>query len=108
MKHLPGTPDIAFPGRKKAIFVHGCFWHGHENCKLATVPKTRSEFWIEKIAANRDRDTRKVDSLRKLGWESIVVWQCELKSPLKLLSRLRHAIGKKKSQKPESEVSDLD
>jgi len=93
VKSLPGTPDIVLPSRKKVIFVHGCFWHGHESCKLATVPKTRVTFWCEKISSNRSRDARKVEALKLLGWNSIVVWQCELRNPDAVLARLRNAIG---------------
>ena len=74
---LPGTPDICFPGRKKAIFVHGCFWHRHPGCRRASTPKTRTSFWSEKFAQNVARDRRKVTELRRLGWEALVVWECQ-------------------------------
>jgi DNA mismatch endonuclease, patch repair protein len=76
-KHLPGRPDIVFRNRRKAIFVHGCFWHRHEGCKLATLPKTRTKFWSDKLDGNRRRDGRNLELLRVLGWEALVVWQCE-------------------------------
>jgi DNA mismatch endonuclease (patch repair protein) len=75
---LPGRPDIVFPSRRKAIFVHGCFWHRHTACRLATVPKTRQDFWLPKFAANVARDKAKEAALRAAGWEVLVVWQCEL------------------------------
>ncbi|HEX9703048.1 MAG TPA: very short patch repair endonuclease, partial [Rhodospirillales bacterium] len=79
-KSLPGTPDIAFTGRKKAIFVHGCFWHRHPGCKKATTPKTRTKFWREKFAANKKRDRRKLAELSELGWDYLVIWECETNS----------------------------
>lgn len=77
-KGLPGTPDIVFGRRKAVLFVHGCFWHGHR-CRLGRLPKTRSEFWSEKIEGNRSRDARKVDQLVEQGWRVMMVWQCGLK-----------------------------
>jgi DNA mismatch endonuclease (patch repair protein) len=76
-KSLPGRPDIVFPSRRKVVFIHGCFWHGH-NCSKGRLPKSRPEYWIPKIEANKARDERSVNELRKAGWESHVVWQCEI------------------------------
>lgn len=84
-RKLPGTPDIVFSRLRAAIFVHGCFWHGHRACALATVPKTRTEFWIEKVENNRKRDAEKEARLRELGWSVLTVWQCETKD-IKALS----------------------
>lgn len=75
---LPGKPDLALKSRKIAIFVHGCFWHGHPHCKKARIPKTRAEFWETKIATNRTRDQRVVRQLRKRGWRVFIVWQCRM------------------------------
>jgi DNA mismatch endonuclease (patch repair protein) len=86
---LPGKPDIVFPGRKKIIFVHGCFWHGHIGCRYARLPKERVEFWSEKIGRNRERDSRNIDELEKMGWKTLVVWQCDLKQPELLTARLK-------------------
>jgi DNA mismatch endonuclease, patch repair protein len=86
-KTLPGKPDIVFPGRKRAIFVHGCFWHGH-NCSKGRQPKSRLEYWGPKLRANRQRDEWAVAELGRLGWESLVVWQCETKDPEALLEKL--------------------
>lgn len=86
-KGLPGTPDIVFIRRKAVLFVHGCFWHGH-SCKLGRLPKTRPEFWSEKIAGNRSRDTRKVDQLVEQGWRVMTVWQCGLKDADRVLSEI--------------------
>jgi DNA mismatch endonuclease (patch repair protein) len=78
-KDLPGKPDLVLPRWQAAIFVHGCFWHGHAGCRYATVPKTRTVFWQSKIAANAARDARSVDALLALGWRVIVVWECALR-----------------------------
>lgn len=88
-KDLPGTPDIVFPARKKALFVHGCFWHRHQGCKKATTPKTRVEFWKDKFAANEARDRRKLDQLRASGWHCLVVWECETRDLPRLQGILR-------------------
>lgn len=77
-KGLPGTPDIVFGTRRAVLFVHGCFWHGH-HCRLGRLPKTRIEFWSEKIAGNRTRDLRKVNELVEQGWRVMTIWQCGLK-----------------------------
>lgn len=87
-KGLPGTPDIVFPGRRKAIFVHGCFWHRHEGCRMTSTPKTRSTFWREKFEANRERDLRKFRELAAMGWEYLVVWECETRRKDDLKRRL--------------------
>jgi DNA mismatch endonuclease, patch repair protein len=77
-KDLPGRPDLANRRARWAVFVHGCFWHAHAGCHLATVPKSNRPFWIAKFAANRRRDARKVEALRDLGYNVAIVWQCEL------------------------------
>jgi len=78
VKSLPGKPDIVLPKFKKIIFVNGCFWHGHENCKYYKVPQTRSEWWLAKIEKNRNRDQLAFKNLARLGWKVLVVWSCEL------------------------------
>lgn len=78
-RDLPGTPDLSFPSRRAVIFVNGCFWHGH-NCPAARLPKTRTGFWREKIEANRSRDAGNLQRLEVLGWRTLVVWECELRS----------------------------
>ncbi len=77
-KDLPGSPDLAFGPRKKAIFVHGCFWHQHE-CQAGRLPKTRQELWRAKFDRNRARDERNVAALGQLGWDVLTVWECQLK-----------------------------
>jgi DNA mismatch endonuclease (patch repair protein) len=76
-KKAPGSPDIAYPGRKAAIFVNGCFWHRCPHCSPA-MPKSHSDFWERKFARNRERDARKIAELEAAGWTSITVWECEL------------------------------
>jgi DNA mismatch endonuclease (patch repair protein) len=78
-RDLPGRPDIVFPGRRKAIFIHGCFWHGHD-CGKGRLPKSRTEYWTAKIKANRDRDAKVVAHLKDACWQTLAVWQCELKN----------------------------
>src|SRR4051812_44255581 len=76
--HLPGKPDLVFPAKRKVIFVHGCFWHGHGGCAKAGLPKSNVEFWRSKRKANRARDRRVIRELETLGWKVFVIWQCEL------------------------------
>lgn len=78
-KKLPGRPDMVFPKYKKVIFVHGCFWHGHEDCKYFVVPKTRTEWWLNKINGNKKRDAENISALKNHGWEVMTIWGCELK-----------------------------
>ena len=79
VKRLPGSPDIVLPKYRSVIFVHGCFWHGHKDCKNYTVPKTNTEFWVAKVARNRERDQAVWRKLEALGWKVIIVWECQLK-----------------------------
>ncbi len=79
VKDLPGKPDIVLPKYHTVIFVHGCFWHGHKDCKKYTVPKTNTEFWRAKVARNQERDQEVWRKLEGLGWAVIIVWECELK-----------------------------
>jgi DNA mismatch endonuclease (patch repair protein) len=89
-KDLPGRPDIVLPGRRLAIFVHGCFWHGHDCARGARVPKTNRDYWIGKIARNRARDAVAREALAALGWRVETVWECEMKDAGSLQAR---AIG---------------
>lgn len=88
-KDLPGRPDIVFGTRRKAIFVHGCFWHRHPGCSKATSPKTRTEFWSEKFERNVERDLQVERRLVGIGWRSLVVWECETRTPDGLSLKLR-------------------
>lgn len=79
-RRFPGTPDIVFPKLKIAIFIHGCFWHGHDNCKYYRTPQTNTLFWVEKINANKLRDQVVMDTLIQMGWTPHVIWECQLKN----------------------------
>jgi DNA mismatch endonuclease (patch repair protein) len=87
-KVLPGKPDIVLPRRKTVILVHGCLWHGHENCRRGRRPKSNTEYWNWKIERNLNRDAANAERLRELGWKRIVVWECELKNPDAVAARL--------------------
>lgn len=80
-KRLPGKPDLVFAGRRKVVFVHGCFWHRHAGCRLARMPKSRIEFWEPKLSANQQRDIAVLQALEELGWQTYVIWECELEHP---------------------------
>ena len=82
-KDLPGKPDIVLPQCKTVVFVHGCFWHRHPGCKVATTPKSNTEFWVEKFDRNIARDTRSIGLLEAQGWKVIIAWECELSSARK-------------------------
>jgi DNA mismatch endonuclease (patch repair protein) len=88
-KDLPGAPDIVLPRRRLAIFVHGCFWHGHNCPRGARVPKQNREYWLSKVGRNRERDAVNLGALEAKGWRVETVWECELKDPTALESRLR-------------------
>lgn len=78
---LPGRPDIVFRSRKKVIFVHGCFWHQHDGCRNAVMPKTRTEFWSEKLGKNVSRDQSVLSQLREKGWKALIIWECQTSQP---------------------------
>lgn len=88
-RDLPGSPDIANRSGQWAIFVHGCFWHAHRGCRRATVPKRNRAFWQAKFAANRARDARVVRELHRLGFRTLVIWECDAKRPERIERRLR-------------------
>ena len=79
-RHLPGSPDIVFRESRVAVFVHGCFWHRHKRCPLATTPRSNIGYWRPKFAANLERDRRTLSELKRLGWKVVVVWQCEIEA----------------------------
>ena len=87
-RDLPGSPDVVFPSRRKVIFVHGCFWHGHD-CRKAHMPRTNTAYWAAKIERNRERDAASLHALRELGWGVLVVWECEMKDRRTLGSRIK-------------------
>ena len=92
-KTLPGKPDIVLPKYKTVIFIHGCFWHGHSNCKYYVVPKTRTDWWLNKINNNNANDVKAIKALRKEGWKVITVWECCLK-PSKVEKKLTSLLRK--------------
>lgn len=85
---LPGSPDLVFPARRKVIFVHGCFWHGHRKCRFAKPPKSRRRYWLPKLEGNRERDQRNRRRLAHQGWKTLVIWQCQLADPLAVAARI--------------------
>lgn len=88
-KDLPGKPDVAFIGRKKAVFIHGCFWHGHDCKEGRRRPKSNQAYWLPKIDRNRQRDADHRAELARLGWNVLTVWECELRDPATLTGKLR-------------------
>ncbi len=87
-RRLPGKPDLVFPGLKRIILVNGCFFHRHEGCRLARIPKSKREFWVPKLEGNKLRDRKILASLQREGWSVLVIWECELKSESALRDRL--------------------
>lgn len=92
-KSLPGSPDIVMPGRRLALFVHGCFWHGHDCARGARVPKANRDYWLGKVGRNRARDARTQAELAALGWRVETIWECELKDAGALEARLRELLA---------------
>jgi len=92
-KDLPGSPDIVLPRYQTVIFVHGCFWHQHSGCSLASVPQTRSDFWKEKLRKNQARDKRNQIKLEEMGWNVVVLWECETKNPSTMERRIKYAMS---------------
>lgn len=87
-KDLPGSPDLVFPRLRKVIFVHGCFWHRHSGCRLAYTPKSNAQYWLDKLEANTRRDVLALKALDALGWEILIVWECEVLNLPALTKRL--------------------
>ena len=94
-RDMPGTPDIVFPSRRKVIFVHGCFWHQHEECRHATIPRVRSEYWLPKLSRTKIRDAAALNALHAQGWETLVLWECELTDAAEIAARLVWFLGAK-------------
>lgn len=88
-KELPGRPDLVFTKKRKVIFVHGCFWHRHEGCRLARLPKSRLDFWRPKLEANAERDKEVERRLTELGWKVLTIWECEVRDEVVLTLRVR-------------------
>jgi DNA mismatch endonuclease (patch repair protein) len=92
-KDLPGSPDVVLPGRRLALFVHGCFWHGHDCARGARVPKANRDYWTAKVARNRARDAKNRDALEAAGWRVATLWECELKDATALEGRLESLLS---------------
>lgn len=95
-KDLPGSPDLVFPSLRKAIFVHGCFWHAHENCSVANRPKSRTWYWDEKFSRNKKRDRKNANALRRAGWSVATIWECQAKSESFVAKKVSRFLGPKK------------
>ena len=98
-KRFPGKPDIILPKYKTAIFVHGCFWHHHDNCRAAALPQTNYEFWKNKMETNIKRDRKNQKDLKKLGWKILVIWQCQIKNRELFEKTMKRTITKIRKQK---------
>ena len=92
-RDLPGSPDLVFPRRRRALFVHGCFWHRHEGCRLSYKPRSNVEFWETKFRKNVERDRQVMEDLRARGWQPEVIWECETRRPAEIPDRIRELIG---------------
>ncbi|MCJ2188082.1 very short patch repair endonuclease [Novosphingobium beihaiensis] len=88
-KDLPGKPDLVFAGKRKVLFVHGCFWHQHPDCREGRIPRTRQDYWVPKLAANVRRDRQHQEALTTAGWEVLTVWECETRDIATLTQRLQ-------------------
>ena len=95
-KDLPGKPDLVFPGQRKVILVHGCFWHQHADpdCKIARRPKSNKEYWLPKLERNVARDAKHQVQLRELGWDVLVIWECEVRAGSDFLEKVRNYLDK--------------
>ena len=92
-KNLPGKPDLVFPGRRKVIFVHGCFWHQHHCPRGERSPKSSRDYWIPKLKRNKQRDAENQSRLREMGWDVLVIWECEMKNRDALKERIAAFLG---------------
>lgn len=101
---LPGSPDLFLPRYRLAVFVHGCFWHGHEDCKRSKLPKTRIAFWETKISANRTRDARVLKELAGLGIQSVTLWECQLKDDNVILEKISRATDRSTGADDDKEI----
>lgn len=97
VRRLPGCPDIVLARWKSAIFVHGCFWHRHPKCRFAYTPKSRKKFWLSKLESNASRDKTVEAELKRRGWNTLVVWECEIRDPIVLCARLNREIRRPSS-----------
>ncbi len=107
VRSLPGSPDIVFPGPRVAVFVHGCYWHRHEGCRLATTPKSNAGFWQTKFLDNVARDRRAVEQLEADGWVVVLAWQCEVQSTPDLIAERVHSTVLERSRREGSQSGPL-
>jgi len=91
---LPGKPDLVFRRRKKVIFIHGCFWHGHAECREGRLPKSRTDYWTPKLERNRLRDATNEKALHELGWKTLTLWECQLSDPDMLSATIKKFLGR--------------
>jgi DNA mismatch endonuclease, patch repair protein len=105
-KDLPGNPDIVMPGRKLALFVHGCFWHGHDCARGSRVPKANREYWVAKVGRNVARDARSAEALAALGWRVETIWECDLKDAAALEARLAGLLNSSSHGQPKADPGD--
>lgn len=98
VKELPGKPDLVFPARNAVIFMHGCFWHRHEGCSLARLPKSKLEFWKPKLEANKERDLRNRQQLESLGWRVLIIWECEMADVERVSAIIREFLQNEKGE----------
>ena len=101
-RDLPGNPDIVLPRHCKAVFIHGCFWHGHRGCTRSKRPTTNQAFWDKKLDGNIERDNRLRRELHRMGWKVLIVWQCEIKVPGKLLHKLERFLHEERIEEAET------
>lgn len=99
VKELPGKPDLVFTSRSSVIFMHGCFWHRHEGCKLARLPKSKLEFWLPKLEKNKNRDLQNQFQLKSLGWRVLIVWECEMANIEKVSEVVREFLLQNEGEK---------
>lgn len=92
-RDLPGSPDLVFPGRRKVVFVHGCYWHRHPGCRFAYEPKSNVDFWTQKFDRNVERDRQALTRLKELGWNPLVIWECECDELEAIAQRLLMHLG---------------
>lgn len=93
VRSLPGTPDVVLPRHRLVVFVHGCFWHRHKGCKVATTPKSHRKFWSDKFARNVANDRKHVRQLRRLGWHVVTIWACQLRNPERVMAKIKKSIA---------------
>lgn len=93
-KRLPSKPDLVFASHKKVIFIHGCFWHQHKNCKETHYPKTNVDYWLPKLRENKARDKENQTKLKKLGWAFLIIWECQINTPEKLIIQIKKFLNR--------------